>query len=67
MHRDYFRPGGYGRGHGLGYGLGGHYGQLWNSPVYYNSYMNPHPCVCYEESQEECMKRRLFYNCPYWN
>jgi hypothetical protein len=63
MHREYFRPPGYGYGLGRGRGIG--YGHLWNSPVYYNSYMETHPCMCYDESQETCMKRRLFYNCPY--
>ena len=76
MHREYFRPsrggygygrGGYGRGgYGLGrggYGLGRTYGHLWNAPVYYNSYMEPCPCNCYNESEAECNARRIFYNC----
>jgi hypothetical protein len=67
MHREYFRPsgrgfgrGGFGRG---GFGRGGFTGQLWNAPVYYNSYREPCPCMCYNESEESCNARRIFYNC----
>jgi len=59
MHREYFRPSGRGYGRG-GFGRGGYghrggfTGQLWNAPVYYNSYREPCPCMCYNESEESC-------------